>query len=121
MKTGDALKKALLICCCELSQPLSQRHPGQRSNFATKAKRGRRSYVIVSALVLLFRRGGGCELGLGPGTRREEVDGVLSEAVGIELVPDTPALTFLPEARPKDLPGLPCPERVLYPALASRS
>lgn len=76
---------------------------------------------MVSALALLFRGGESCELGLGPGARREEVDGVLSEAVGIELVPATLALTFLPEARPKDLPGLPCPERVLNPAPGSRS
>lgn len=62
-----------------------------------------KSYVMVSALVLLFCRGNGWELGLGPGTRREEVDGVLPEVVGTELVPGMFGLTFLPEARPKDL------------------
>ena len=68
---------------------------------------------MVSALVLLFFGGDGCVPSLGPGTRRDEVDGVLSEVVGNEPVPDTLGLTFLPEARPKDL--LPCPERALCP------
>ena len=81
----------------------------------------REPYVMVSALVLLFRGGCGCELGLGPGARREEVDGALPGAVGIELVPETLALTFLPEARPKDLLALPCPEKVLCAAPGSRS
>ena len=86
-----------------------------------KANKGKGSYVMVSALVLLFCGGESCAPGLGPGSRREGVDGELPEAVGIELVPDTPVLTFLPEARPKDLFMLPCPERVLCPVPGSRS
>jgi len=76
---------------------------------------------MVSALVLLFCGGESCGPGLGPGTSRVEIDGVLPEVVGTELVPDTPALTFLPSARPKDLFALLCPERVLWPVPASRS
>ena len=49
------------------------------------------------------------------------MDVVLPEVVGTELVPDTPALTFLPSARPKDLFALLCPERVLREVPASRS
>lgn len=76
---------------------------------------------MVSALVLLFCGGDNCVPCLGPGRRREEVDGELLKLAGIELVPDALALTFLPEARPKDLLALFCPERVLCPAPASRS
>jgi len=76
---------------------------------------------MVSALVLLFCGGESCGPGLGTGTGREEMDGVLPELVGTELVPDTPALTFLPSARPKDLFELLCPERVPCEVPASRS
>ena len=76
---------------------------------------------MVSALVLLFREGDGCVLGLGPGARWVEVDGVLLEFVGIELAFKRLALTFLPEARPKDLFAVFCPERVPCPALVSWS
>jgi hypothetical protein len=68
-KDDDALEKALLIRCCELSQSLSQCHPMQQLRFVTlpgkEANRGRGSYVMVSALVLLFREGDGCVRGLG--------------------------------------------------------
>lgn len=76
---------------------------------------------MVSALVLLFREGEGCVLGLGIGTRWGEMAGVLPELVGIELVLGILALTFLPEALPRDLLAVFCPERILCPALASRS
>lgn len=76
---------------------------------------------MVSALVLLLREGDGCVWGLETGARREEVDGILPEAVGIELVLGMLVLILLPEARPKDLFAVFCPERVLCPALVSRS
>ena len=76
---------------------------------------------MVSALVLLFCGGESCGPVLGPGTGREEMDGELPEVVGTELVPDTPALTFLPSARPKDLFALLCPETVPCAVPASRS
>jgi len=77
---------------------------------------------MVSALVLLFREGDGCVLGrLGTGRRWEEVDGVLLELVRVELAPKTLALTLRPEARPRDLLTVFSPERVLCPALFSRS
>ena len=72
---------------------------------------------MVSALVLLL-----CPEDVwGLGRRWEEVDWILPEPVGIELVPGVLGLIFLPEARPKDLFALFCPEMVLCPALDSRS
>lgn len=69
--------------------------------------------MTVSALVLLLCEGDGWAVwGLGG---RREVDGML-----LELVPEMLVLIFLPEARPKDLLGVFCPERVLGPALGSR-
>lgn len=76
----------------------------------TRVTDGGGSYVIVSALVLL-REGAGCELGLGTGRRREEVDEVLTEPV-----PEMLALSFLPDARPKDLCAVFCTEEGLCPA-----
>ena len=70
--------------------------------------------MIVSALVLL-REGEGCEVGLGTGRWREETDEVLTE-----LVLGMLALSFLPDARPKDLCTVFCTEALRPAVLGSR-